>query len=81
MRSIIILFAAILATAAVKAQVVYSTNYKSDAQVKVYVVKSSSDADLVVYKTTYKSDADGNNGVWFFTTYQSDAKKKIFFVD
>ena len=51
-----------------KAQVVYSAKYKSDA-------------DLVVYKTQYKSDADGNNGVWFFTEYSSDAKKKIYFTE
>ena len=64
-----------------KAQTVFSVDYKSDADVKVYVAKYKSDADLVVYKAKYKSDAGDNDGVWFFTDYKSDAKKKIFFVD
>ena len=81
MKPLFLLAIAIMATVSIKAQVIYSAKYKSDAQVKVFVVNSSSDADLVVYKTTYKSDADGNSGVWFFTDYSSDAKKKIFFVD
>ena len=48
---------------------------------KVYVADYKSDADLVVYKCSYKSDATGNNGLWHFVNYRSDAKKKIFFVD
>ena len=47
-----------------EAQLVFSTQYKSDAQVKIYVSKYKSDADLVVYKASYKSDAGENNGVW-----------------
>ena len=35
----------------------------------------------MVYKTTYKSEADANKGIWFFTTYKSEAKKKIWFTD
>ena len=81
MRSILLLTIAIIASVSIKAQVVYSAKYKSDAQVKVFVVQYASDADLVVYKAQYKSDAGDNNGVWFFADYASDAKKKIFFVD
>jgi hypothetical protein len=52
----------------IQAQVVYSCQYKSDADIKVYVTK-------------YKSDATGNNGLWYFAQYKSDAKRKIYFVD
>lgn len=51
-----------------KSQVVYSTDYKGDA-------------DLVVYKTKYKGDAEGNKGIWYFTEYSGDAKKSIYFTD
>lgn len=63
------------------AQVVYSAQYKSDADVKIFVTEYKSDADLVVYKTKYKSDAGTNDGVWFFTEYKSDAKKVIYFTE
>ena len=61
-----ILFLTMGKAAKTQAQVVYSTQYSSDANVKVYV-------------TQYKSDADGNTGLWYFTEYSSDAKKKIYF--
>lgn len=64
-----------------KAQVVYSTDWKSDADVKVFVTEWKSDADLIVYKTTWKSDADKNDGIWFFTEWKSDAKKIIYFTE
>ena len=63
------------------AQVVYSCKDKYDANVKVYVVSSKSDADLVVYKAKDKYDASDNKGIWFFTEDKYDAKKKIYFVD
>lgn len=77
------IFAAIfmLLSASLSAQTVFSVDYKSDADVKVYVAKYKSDADLVVYKAKYKSDAGDNDGVWFFCDYKSDAKKKIYFCE
>lgn len=63
------------------AQRVHSVNYRSDADVKVYVTQYRSEADLVVYKCQYRSDADGNKGLWYFTEYRSDAQKRIYFVD
>ncbi|MFN5921358.1 MAG: DUF6150 family protein, partial [Bacteroidota bacterium] len=36
--------------------------------------------DLVVYKAKYKSEAKGNEGLWHFVEYQSQADKKIYFV-
>ena len=74
-----ILFLTIGNAAKTQAQVVYSTQYSSDANIKVYVTQYKSDADLVVYKCQYKSDADGNTGLWYFTEYSSDAKKKLYF--
>jgi hypothetical protein len=62
-----------------KAQVVYQTEWKSDANVQVYVTEWKSDADLIVYKTTWKSDADKNEGIWYFTEWKSDAKKLLYF--
>ena len=78
----IIIIAAILLPIGLQAgaQTVYSVDYKSDADIKVFVSEYKSDADLVVYKTEYKSDATGNNGIWHFVKYKSDAKKKIYFV-
>ena len=67
-RIILALIASACMAATAGAQTVYSCDYKSDA-------------DLVVYKCSYKSDATGNNGLWYFVNYRSDAKKKIFFVN
>jgi hypothetical protein len=79
-KAILALMASVCMAMAAGAQTVYSCDYKSDADVKVYVADYKSDADLVVYKCSYKSDATGNNGLWYFVNYRSDAKKKIFFV-
>lgn len=65
----------------VYAQVVYVTEYKSDADVVVYITDYKSDADLVVYKANYKSDASGNRGVWYFTKYKSDADVVVYFTE
>lgn len=44
------------------------------------MVDYESQADLVVYKTQYKSEVRGNDGIWHFVQYQSQAQKKIYFV-
>ena len=81
MKTILSLFVLLFAFTLVgKGQVVYSCEYKS-AQVKVYVADYKSDADLVVYKCSYKSDATGNDGLWYFAEYKSDANKTIYFCD
>ncbi|HOY91291.1 MAG TPA: DUF6150 family protein, partial [Bacteroidales bacterium] len=51
-------------------QIIYSTNYKYDADIVVYVTDYKYDADLIVYKCDYKYDAEGNNGLWYFTEYK-----------
>ena len=67
----------LLGAGAAKAQAVYQTSSKSDANVKVYVTSTKSEADLVVYQCDTKSDASGNQGLWYFTSSSSDARKKI----
>ena len=79
--ALIFLFFCLCSLSSLKAQTVYSVEYKSDAKVKVFVASYKSDADLVVYKCSYKSDATGNDGLWYFTGYKSDAKFPIYFCD
>lgn len=77
----ILLFAGtgIIISGTSQAQVIYSTQWKSDADVKVYVSQWKSEADLVVYKTNWKSEATGNNSIWFFTEWKSDAPTGLFY--
>ena len=55
----------------VNAQTVFSVDYASQADFKVYVVDYASQADLLVYKVKYQSQAKGNQGLWFFVDYES----------
>ena len=57
----------------------FSVQYKSQADVKIFVVEYKSQADLCVYKVDYKSQAKGNEGLWYFEDYKSQADKKIYF--
>ena len=43
-------------------QTFYSVDYKSQADVNIFVVEHRSQADLLVYKLDYKSQAKGNEG-------------------
>ena len=61
-------------------QKIFSVKYASQADVKVFVVDYESQADLLVHKKEYSSQSSGNKGDWFFVDYESQAKKKIFFV-
>ena len=82
MKKLIIIALTIFALSlGARAQSVFTVNYKSDADVKVYVAQYKSDADLAVWKCPYKSDAEGNKGLWYFVNYKSDAKKTVYFVD
>jgi len=36
---------------------------------------------LLVYKIKKESQAQNNKGIWVFTEYTSQAKKKIYFVE
>jgi hypothetical protein len=64
-----------------KAQVVFSTQYKYEADVKVFVSNFKYEADLIVFKTDHKYEADKNDGIWFFTEHKYEAKKSVFFTD
>ena len=77
----VLLFFLSLVLCNLQAQKIYSTNYKSEADVKVYVTEYRSEADIIVYKTKYSSEATDNKGIWYFTQYKSEAKKKIYFTE
>ena len=79
MKKFIIIF--FLFTLTSNAQSIYSAEYKSQADINIYVVHYKSQADLLVYKVDYKSQAKGNEGLWFFMDYKSQADLKVFFVD
>ena len=62
-------------------QRVYSVEYASQADVKVFVADYESRADLCVYKVEYSSQAGKNDGNWFFVDYSSQSDKKIYFTE
>ena len=62
-------------------QAVFSTDYNSQAEVKVYVVDYASQADLKVFKVDHPSQAKDNKGLWYFVEYKSHSDKTIFFVE
>ena len=45
------------------------------------MVDYKSQADLLVYKVNYKSQAKGNEGLWHFVEYKSQADFRVYFVD
>lgn len=55
-------------------QIVYSTEWKSEADAKIYVSEWKSEADLIVYKTDWKSEASGNKGIWYYSEWKSESK-------
>ena len=73
--SIALLF--ILFTLTTNAQKIYSVGSQYEADIKVYVVGSQYEADLLVYKVGSQYEAGDNDGKWFFTGSQYEAKKKI----
>ena len=64
-----------------KSQTVFTCEYRTEADVKVYVTNYRNEADLVVYKCDYRNEASGNRGLWYFVEYRTEAKKKIYFVN
>ena len=62
-------------------QKIYSTKYKSQADIDVFVTQFKSQADLLVYKVEYISQAKQNIGLWYFVDNESRSNKKIFFSD
>lgn len=80
-KSKIIIGLFLISTLSLSAQSIFSEDYKSQADVKVYVVDYKSEADLAVFKVEYKSQSKGNNGLWHFVNYKSQSEKSIFFVE
>ena len=77
MKSSILLFFILISFKAFS-QKVFSVDYSSQADINVFVTEYESQSDLKVFKLDYQSQAKGNNGLWFFVRYQSQADKKVF---
>lgn len=57
MKYLFILFLLLGIQFSSQAQIVYSTEWKSDADAKIFVTEWKSEADLIVYKTDWKSES------------------------
>ena len=62
-------------------QIVFPTDWKSEADKKVYVTDWKSEADMIVYKTDWKSEAKEDSGLWYTTDWKSEADWKIYYTD
>ena len=62
-------------------QSIYSVQYESQCDIKVFVVDYESQCDLKVFKVEYESQVKGNEGLWYFVKHKSQSDKKIFFVE
>jgi len=62
-----------------KAQKVYETNFKSEADRLVFVTDFKSEADYLIYETEFKSEAKKSSGLWFWTDFKSEADYLIYF--
>ena len=78
LKRLFILIPALLLCAAASAQIVYSTDWKSEAKVKVYVTEYKGEADLIVYKTEWKSEA---KKAIYFTSWKSEADIIVYFTE
>lgn len=83
MKKILVTLVALLTIIGARAQKIYSTNFKSQADFTVYVVDAEYKADLIVYKTDkeYRAKSADNKGIWYFTDSKLRADKVIYFVD
>jgi hypothetical protein len=81
MKSIAPIFFMFMALALnMEGQTVIKVKYKSQADLKAYVVEYESQCDLKVYFVEYESQAD-EDGLWYFVKYESQAHKKLYFVE
>lgn len=81
LRALAAVIAVLISRLGAQAQIVYSCNHKSEAEIKVYVSRYKSEADLVVYRCRYRGEAEGNRGLWYFASYKSEAKKRVYITD
>ena len=70
-----------LAGRAAAAQVVYVTEWKSEADTVVYVTEWKSEADVVVYVTDWKSEATPGSGIWYYTEWTSEADVTVYLTE
>ena len=78
MKKILFLTLCFMISSITKAQNVFSVEYASQADIKIYVADYESKSDLSVFKVDYESGAGNNDGNWFFVDYVSKADKKNF---
>ncbi|MFI5171585.1 MAG: DUF6150 family protein [Chitinophagales bacterium] len=64
-----------------RAQVVYETKWKNEANKKVFITDNPSEANIIVYKTEWKSDASKESGLWFFTEWKTEADLLIYITE
>ncbi len=62
------------------AQIVMTTPYVKQANIKVYVTEYKADADLVVFRTPFMENSYGNKGMWYYTRNAGEANKKIYYM-
>jgi hypothetical protein len=79
MKNLFALTLMVFFSVSLKAQKVFKTSYKSEADKIIYVTEYKSEADMIVYETKYKSEAKPYSGIWFWTEYKSEADWKVFF--
>ena len=72
--------AALSASVKADGQIVTTTDYAKQANVKVFVTQYKLDADVVVFKTPFLQNSMGNRGVWYFTKSAGEANKKVFYI-
>ncbi len=65
----------------VKSQVIYTTDWKNEANKKVYVTENPSEADIIVFKSDWKSDAQKDSGIWFFTEWKTEADILVYYTE
>jgi hypothetical protein len=56
-----------------------SASFKSEADKVIYVTEFKSEADMIVFDTKFKSEAKPYSGIWFWTTFKSEADWKVYF--
>jgi hypothetical protein len=57
MKNLILIFFILIAVSDSKAQKVFKTSYKSEADKIIFVTEYRSEADMIVYETKYQSEA------------------------
>ncbi|HMX04308.1 MAG TPA: DUF6150 family protein [Chitinophagales bacterium] len=81
LRTLIVLAGLLFFISNADAQIIYKTDWKSEAAKKVYVTDMPAEADIVVFKTEWKSDATEDSGQWYFTEWKDEADLIVYFTE